>query len=165
MKITLIWTWTPVSFLLILTSLVVCCRVGIYRVYSKHHQVEVKIEIVYNAKTKVIRVYTDGALATVAHGVVTYQRCDRFPVNFKADFSGSTVEMSLSEYRDGRFLLCVKDVPFDEMKDVEMADAEDSVDEGDMQVDGSLQGFIKLNDKVVLRGDRPIADFSQDAFF
>ena len=46
-----------------------------------------------------------------------------------------------------------------------MEDSEDSIDEGDMEVKGSLQGFIKLNDKVVLRGGRPIADFSQEAFF
>ena len=59
-------------------------------------------------------------------------------MEFVADIAGSPVKMGLIGFADERFILSVKGVSFDELKGVEMEDDEDSIDEGEMDIDGSL---------------------------
>ena len=59
-------------------------------------------------------------------------------MEFVADVAGSLVKMGLTGFADERFILSVKGVSFDELKSVEMEDDEDSIDEGEMDIDGSL---------------------------
>ena len=72
--------------------------------------------------------------------------------------------MSLTGFKEGNYFLNVEQKPFDELKTMSAQDSDDSLDEDELNNDNSLQGFIKVNDMVLLKGERPIMDFSADAF-